>query len=824
MEKLKAVLLDYKSDFVSQQWENERYKWEAVKHFQDYWDINAPNFAEMFTKATAKTYNLLASMNNFPKGMIQGFAAADAEATRAMFINLFDETKDFAERVEKFQSDAEALRVKYDDGSWKQHYQNPNSISTYLWLRYPDKYYIYKYSECRAVAKALGSNFVPKKGSSSANLIGGFNLYNEICTQLATDKELVQMLQSVLTDNCYSDQALKTLTIDVGFYISRFYSRKPTENTAEWFPADYSPNISTEQWLKLLADETVFTTNSLEIMKRIKDYGGMATCTQLSIKYGKTANFYNAGSSSLAKRVAEATGCPVMTKDTDNSKWWPILYVGRYADKSTEGIYIWKLRDELSEALDKFDLSEIPLYANEETVIWKISHGTDFISDAEAKNFEEKHVIVVHEDTKAKATSRVSQGESFMRYIKKGDYFYLCYGNSIRLLGQITTDEVVLNPEKEDGWYQREYTLVAKSKDYSPYKNTQKWWTPNDNSTCIMVSKSDMPLFEELILKPYFNMTLDSLLNNSIDIHDDFIMDLIREENPVASKETFYEAYSKEEFLEEIYMTGERFDTLVSLLKNKQNIILQGAPGVGKTFAAKRLAYAVMKEKDDSRIEFIQFHQNYSYEDFIMGYKPQGEGFELQNGIFYSFCQKTANMPNKPFFFIIDEINRGNMSKIFGELLMLIEKDYRGTKATLAYNRMPFSVPKNLYIIAMMNTADRSLAMIDYALRRRFSFFEMEPGFNSDGFKAYQALFDNDTFNTLIERVKELNKEIATDNSLGKGFCIGHSYFCGQKECTDEWMIEVVEYDILPMLSEYWFDEPTKLQRWENIMRGIFND
>jgi 5-methylcytosine-specific restriction protein B len=300
-------------------------------------------------------------------------------------------------------------------------------------------------------------------------------------------------------------------------------------------------------------------------------------------------------------------------------------------------------------------------------------------------------------------------------------------------------------------------------------------------------------------------------------------MDLIREENPVAPKETF-EAYSKDKFLEEVYMNGERYDTFVSLLRNKQNLILQGAPGVGKTFAARRLAYAVMGQKDDSSIEFIQFHQNYSYEDFIMGYKPQGDGFELQNGIFYRFCQKATNRPNKPFFFIIDEINRGNMSKIFGELLMLIEKDYRGTKATLAYNGMPFTVPKNLYIIGMMNTADRSLAMIDYALRRRFCFFEMEPGFNSDGFKKYQAGFDNETFNTLIERIKELNKEIAADSSLGEGFSIGHSYFCGQKECTDEWMMEVVEYDILPMLSEYWFDEATKLQRWENILRGVFYD
>jgi 5-methylcytosine-specific restriction protein B len=155
---------------------------------------------------------------------------------------------------------------------------------------------------------------------------------------------------------------------------------------------------------------------------------------------------------------------------------------------------------------------------------------------------------------------------------------------------------------------------------------------------------------------------------------------------------------------------------------------------------------------------------------------------------------------------------------------MLIEKEYRGTKVTLAYNGLPFTVPKNLYIIGMMNTADRSLAIIDYALRRRFSFYEMEPGFHSEGFIEYKNAFDNDTFNTLIERIQELNKEISADSSLEKGFCIGHSYFCEQKECTDEWMEQTVEYEILPMLREYWFDENSKLQKWENTLRGAFND
>lgn len=324
----------------------------------------------------------------------------------------------------------------------------------------------------------------------------------------------------------------------------------------------------------------------------------------------------------------------------------------------------------------------------------------------------------------------------------------------------------------------------------------------------------------ELAKMEYFTMQQGSLFRLTKGEYD-FIIDMIREENPLAVVDEI-EKYDKEAFLDEVYMTEGKYDTLVAVLKNKKNIILQGAPGVGKTFAAKRLAYSIMGEKDEGRIEFVQFHQNYSYEDFMMGYKPVNDGFELKYGIFYRFCQKAANQPDKDFFFIIDEINRGNMSKIFGELLMLIERDYRGTKATLAYNGMTFSVPKNLYIIGMMNTADRSLAMIDYALRRRFSFFDIEPGFASEGFMKYQQSLDNETFSLLVSKVQELNKEISMDKSLGKGFCIGHSYFCGQSECTEEWLQAIVDYDILPMLSEYWFDDLNKLQRWENILRGVF--
>ena len=333
-------------------------------------------------------------------------------------------------------------------------------------------------------------------------------------------------------------------------------------------------------------------------------------------------------------------------------------------------------------------------------------------------------------------------------------------------------------------------------------------------------SFKDVPELQQMecLVNPngsFFKLTADEY---------DVLMDIIRVSNPIVPAKAV-KLYTKENFLEDVYISSSDYDALCGVLEHKKNIIFQGAPGVGKTFSAKRLAYSIMGEVDDDRIGFVQFHQNYSYEDFVMGYKPNSEGgFDLQRGIFYKFCIKAANDPGRKYFFIIDEINRGNLSKIFGELLMLIEKDYRANKITLAYSDERFAVPANLYIIGMMNTADRSLAMIDYALRRRFSFYPMKPGFDSDGFKQYQEELGNEKFNALIEKVKELNKAIVDDGSLGSGFEIGHSYFCNQEEIANSWLQAVVNYEIIPMLEEYWFDNKDKVDEWSEKLKKTIND
>ena len=737
-KKLLSILSAYKQHFPKH-WEDEKYKWEAVQHFQNYWNIYAEDFCAMFMEATEQTSTLLTSVNNYPRNMIKAFASVNAEAVRGMFQQLYDESRNFGRRITQFMETSEMLRTTYDDGTWKLHYQTPNVITTYLWLRYPDKYYIYKYAEVRAFAKAIDSDFIPKKGNVIYNIEGTRKFYNEIRTVILQDAVLDKMLKEHIENTCYPDLEKITMTMDVSSFASRYYEQKAEEFENVWFPLEYSPGLTVADWMELLQNREIFDENSLQIMKCMLEYGGEATCTQLAEKYGGDRNFYNKGSSALGKRIAVKTGCPLMEReDTEGVRYWTVLYIGRNAEKEQPGSFVWKLREELKAALLQTDLSGVPLYF-------------------------------------AAEKARIEQVES----------------GAMKVQSQLPD-----LPKAEN--------IVSKSLTAQTENSTLITSSEQKTNNIYRILPEQLKT-EALSLKAPLEQAAANIR--------------IVQDTPVVN-----EPYTKAAFLSEVYMTEEKYHILASLLRRKKNLILQGAPGVGKTFAAKRLAYSIMGEKDDTRIAFVQFHQSYSYEDFILGYKPQGEGFALTEGIFYRFCIKAQKHPDKDYFFIIDEINRGNMSKIFGELLMLIEKDYRGSETVLAYGATPFSVPENLYLIGMMNTADRSLAMIDYALRRRFSFFEMEPSFDAKGFQAYQESLHNETFNALIKQIIRLNNEIQEDDSLGEGFRIGHSYFCGQENCTKEWMQSVVYYDIIPMLEEYWFDNKQKVQKWKDNLSGVFDD
>ena len=453
----------------------------------------------------------------------------------------------------------------------------------------------------------------------------------------------------------------------------------------------------------------------------------------------------------------------VLTTDVSATRYW--LYAAGKYSVNWESDYSAGLM-----AIGWSDLGDLSEYASKEEIRSKLCE----------LNGEDKSYM-----------HQVNATWQFVNEIKPGDIIFVKMGTK-KIVGRgIVTGDYVYDPQR--GHYCNIRTVTWTDKGDWDYSSTGN-----------IKTLTDMTPYTDYVKK------LQALIDGDKEKEDKSIDD---------EKGTDYEEYTEKSFLQDVYMDEDKYHTLRRLLLTKKNVILQGAPGVGKTFAAKRLAYSIMGEKDTSRVQMVQFHQSYSYEDFIMGFRPTETGFTLKKGVFYEFCRKAEEDDERPYFFIIDEINRGNLSKIFGELFMLIENDKRGVELQLLYADEQFSIPSNVYIIGMMNTADRSLAMLDYALRRRFAFFEMSPAFSSAGFQAYKAKINNIKFDRLIETVERLNEAITEDDSLGEGFRIGHSYFCTNLNISDEWLRSVVEFELIPLLKEYWFDEPAKAKEWSLALR-----
>ena len=820
-QALETILLKYKSFLGSEDWkEHERYKWKAVKTFQDNWDIEAANLPDMLTRALGDTSNLLDTVNNFPRGMLIRFAERDAEAVRQMLCNLFDESKPLYSRMTDFKAKSqELLDAHFDKGL--NHYQGEHAISVYLWLRYPDKYYIYQFSLVKEAAKRLKTGLVFKKGRYEENINLFMGFYDELCTIIQKNQELRTMLDTALADNqqFYQDPLMKTLTIDLEYYTARYY-KDPVEASpvnakpdmvAEDSPVRYwvyAPGENASKW-----EECQQHSMMCIGWDNIGDLAQYATINDIMKKLQEI--YDNPDNSFMNDRKALWDFCHEM-------KPGDIVFVKQGLSKIigrgvVTGDYVYDATRSSYPHIRKVNWTHIgsweaPAHTIPMKTLTDFTTYTEDIAKIEAlfNPATERHYWWLVAKPKIWSLADMKNGEV-------QDYtLYNDNGNQRRVFQNF------LNAKAGDiviGYEATPTKQIVALLEIAQENDGQSIWFKKTETLGTPINYSELKTDEVLKNMEFFVNPNGSLFKMTEEEYN-IVMEYVREANPVQTT-VDKPQYTKKDFLKDVFMEESGFDTLKALLLRKKNIILQGAPGVGKTFAAKRLAYAIMGEVDDDRIEQVQFHQNYSYEDFMMGYKPNEEGgFYMRTGSFYNFCKRAAaDDAGVPYFFIIDEINRGNLSKIFGELLMLIENDYREKPIKLSYRDEKFAVPANVHIIGMMNTADRSLAMIDYALRRRFSFFEMKPCFNADGFKAYLKELGSEKLSKVVDAVALLNEDIAKDDSLGSGFCIGHSYFCNIDSVTDELLSGIVEYDILPMLREYWFDNDNKYKEAEQRLR-----
>ena len=774
----------------------------------------------MLTRALGDTSNLLDTVNNFPRGMLIRFAERDAEAVRQMLCNLFDESKPLYSRMTDFKAKSqELLDAHFDKGL--NHYQGEHAISVYLWLRYPDKYYIYQFSLVKEAAKRLKTGLVFKKGRYEENINLFMGFYDELCTIIQKNQELRTMLDTALADNqqFYQDPLMKTLTIDLEYYTARYY-KDPVEASpvnakpdmvAEDSPVRYwvyAPGENASKW-----EECQQHSMMCIGWDNIGDLAQYATINDIMKKLQEI--YDNPDNSFMNDRKALWDFCHEMKPgDIVFAKQGLSKIIGRGV---VVGDYVYDATRSSYPHIRKVNWTHIgsweaPAHTIPMKTLTDFTTYTEDIAKIEAlfNPATERHYWWLVAKPKIWSLADMKNGEV-------QDYtLYNDNGNQRRVFQNF------LNAKAGDiviGYEATPTKQIVALLEIAQENDGQSIWFKKTETLGTPINYSELKTDEVLKNMEFFVNPNGSLFKMTEEEYN-IVMEYVREANPVQTT-VDKPQYTKKDFLKDVFMEESGFDTLKALLLRKKNIILQGAPGVGKTFAAKRLAYAIMGEVDDDRIEQVQFHQNYSYEDFMMGYKPNEEGgFYMRTGSFYNFCKRAAaDDAGVPYFFIIDEINRGNLSKIFGELLMLIENDYREKPIKLSYRDEKFAVPANVHIIGMMNTADRSLAMIDYALRRRFSFIEMKPAFDADGFKAYLKELGSEKLSKVVDAVALLNEDIAKDDSLGSGFCIGHSYFCNIDSVTDELLSGIVEYDILPMLREYWFDNDNKYKEAEQRLR-----
>lgn len=796
-DPIRRVVSQYKESFDA--WfPEEAYKWRAVQCFQEHWNPERSDFAEMLKESLAQAGNLMDTNYSFPRKMITFFAEKEPDTVRDMFQRLLTPQADVVEEIQNFEKSADTLLAKYQfKESMKQHYQGDRTICTYLFFAQPDRYFLYQYGKLKAFLEETGLNDTCKKGDTQ-NILTYQEVANRVLSCVQQDSELLNMFQikrAELGREYYPDAEHHLLADDIIYFGSQL-------NKSDYWPslAEYDPEINTEQWLELLADRTVCTVENLQILKAIQQAGGEATCKQLSLTLGDTSAHYNGSMVQLARRVQEKTGCPLVQNENNDQKWWPILFVGRTALQDQPGTYSWKLRDELADALKRLPPIEVnkPMPFAKNTILYgppgtgktyqTVNYAVSIIEgkllkDIQAENHEEvlKRYRQYQQDGRIEFTT-----------------FHQSFGyeDFIEGIRPVFAEDKEENPndisyEIADGIFKK-FCATAQPPVVDPNQNPYGF---SENPTIWKVSLAstgDNPVRDYCMEHGCIRIGWDEYGESITDDMD--------------------------------YHVGGK-TVLNAFLSRMQpgDIILS-------CYTAHSIdAIGVVTGEPEWHPEFDHYKRLRTVKWLVQGKNIEITEFRLEKSLTLSTVYRlnttvatvidvlnkngfsgvsSAKGTKGPYVFIIDEINRGNISKIFGELITLIEPSKRlgqseELQAKLPYSHEAFGIPYNVYLLGTMNTADRSIALLDTALRRRFSFVEMMPDSSVlDGIEV-EGISISGLLTTLNRRIEVL---------FDREHTLGHAFFTPLRQSPSiETLGEIFRDKVVPLLQEYFYDDYEKI-------------
>ena len=781
-----SQLIDFYKESFPKHWKDEKYKWVAVKCFQDNWDIEATDFRSMLDKAMKKTGNLLASRSNFQLAMLKQFSAVAPEETRQLFVELFDETKDLESRVKDFKDKSDKLLKKYESIGEK-HFQDENAISTYLWLKYPDKYYIYKYTEIKPLEKLLCSEFEIKKGAGVSNLKRAYELLDCVSNELQKDDSIREMLEEKLTDYCYHDYFLRTLAIDFEFHVSRYYGgyRKEQPIKKYWL---YAPGENAKYWDDFY-DKGIMAIG-WEELGDLSDYSERAELANaLNQEYGEKNRPNDVSCNSDFVNKMNIGDVVFVKKGRRKILGYGIVSSNYYYDENRE--FFNSLRD----------------------VDWKTKGEWDHPGDAVLKTLTD---ITQYTDYVEKLKSLFTMNSEIQQYTKllklKQNIILQgapgtgkTYNTAALALSICGVSDVDLNDHK---LVMERYEQMRYDKDKNP---------DGQIGFCTFHQSMDYEDFVEGI-KPQEPETENGQITYKVENGNFKIMCANAEKGNAIRTDNFKESWDKL-----VNYLDENDFLSVDLLSGKGSFNVE-LNEYGTGLANRTYENGEFKKDNwiQGKSKFFNYDQLYNIYRGLPG-TPAGGHDNYRKAIvakmkkdfsLVEYSEIQTDKSTKNYVLIIDEINRGNVSRIFGELITLLEADKRiggehPIKVTLPYSKESFGVPSNLYIIGTMNTTDRSVGNIDYAVRRRFAFVTLK----SDC-EILIGKYGKDSQNVkLFKAVERFIKDKKTEMDF-EDLMVGHSYFFTKgDELALRW-----QYEILPLLNEYIKDDILRADRLESGM------